>query len=401
MLKHLPKITNFFFLLTVFALPTYLWRFTLFSLPTNLLEILAIISILLFLLEKKYSTITLWQANLKPVVPALLLLFAGLLLSFFANGWNLSGLGIIKSWFVIPLIFALSLASIFNTPQRISMLLGTLYFSILSVALVALFYKASGILTYDQRLSAFYLSPNHLAMQLAPSFFLFSYFLSQEMKLFSKYLLYASLLPLALTFYFTFSYAAWLAVTLSFLLLFIIKTNKTKFFFAGILSVFIIFFIFQYDNPKLNDIFNKRSSLSSRIMIWRSSLKLIQDNPLLGIGPGNFQTNYLNYQVYFPPYLEWAVPEPHNLYLAFYLQTGVLGLIGFVLLCTHWLHFGLQQKNTSLALVFLGVLFYTLFHGLFDTPYWKNDLAYLFWIIFFLSGIFAKYSAKALKDRAL
>ena len=26
------------------------------------------------------------------------------------------------------------------------------------------------------------------------------------------------------------------------------------------------------------------------------------------------------YQKHFPPYLEWAVPQPHNLYLAFWLQ---------------------------------------------------------------------------------
>ena len=59
---------------------------------------------------------------------------------------------------------------------------------------------------------------------------------------------------------------------------------------------------------------------------------MIEKNPLFGIGPGNFQNKYLEYQKYFPPYLEWSAPQPHNIFLAFWLESGLLGLAGFVII---------------------------------------------------------------------
>ena len=71
-------------------------------------------------------------------------------------------------------------------------------------------------------------------------------------------------------------------------------------------------------------------------MIWKSAGLMIKNNPLFGIGPGNFQEKYMEYQKYFPPYLEWAVPQPHNIFLAFWLESGLIGLAGFILLLLYF-----------------------------------------------------------------
>ena len=125
------------------------------------------------------------------------------------------------------------------------------------------------------------------------------------------------------------------------------------------------------------------------MIIWNSSAKIIRDNPAFGIGPGNFQKEYLDYQKYFPPYLEWAVPQPHNLYLAFWLQSGIFGLIGFLLLVYFWLgnlFKKIRQKNSFFGLeaVLAEIMLYIIIVGLFDTPVWKNDLALVFSAIVFL-----------------
>ena len=39
-----------------------------------------------------------------------------------------------------------------------------------------------------------------------------------------------------------------------------------------------------------------------------------------------------------------------------------------------------NNKNATNAAPLLGFLLYTLFHGLIDTTYWKNDLSFLFWL---------------------
>ncbi|MDP3962279.1 MAG: O-antigen ligase family protein, partial [bacterium] len=123
-----------------------------------------------------------------------------------------------------------------------------------------------------------------------------------------------------------------------------------------------------------------RSSFASRMMIWQSAGKMIADNPIFGIGLGRFQEVYLEYQKYFPPYLEWAVPQPHNLYFAVWLQTGLMGLIGFTLLIA-WVIFLLVKNKSRESALLLGLLTLYLLYGLFDTPFFKTDLAFAFWLV--------------------
>ena len=118
-------------------------------------------------------------------------------------------------------------------------------------------------------------------------------------------------------------------------------------------------------------------------MIWRSAIRIISDNWIFGIGPGNFQEKYLEYQKYYPPYLEWAVPHPHNIFLTFWISGGGLALGGFLWLIFLYFQDILEIKKTdALRLVSLGWMLYFLLHGMVDTTYFKNDLAVLFWMAF-------------------
>ena len=126
-------------------------------------------------------------------------------------------------------------------------------------------------------------------------------------------------------------------------------------------------------------------SIKSRLVIWQSAWEILKDHPLIGIGPGMFQKYYLDYQPRFEPYPEWAVPQPHNIFLAFWLQTGLLGLIGLVWLLAVFFREtkkGLNPGQGSILMIILmAAMIYVIVHGLVDTTYWKNDLAIIFWLI--------------------
>ena len=109
---------------------------------------------------------------------------------------------------------------------------------------------------------------------------------------------------------------------------------------------------------------------------------MLENNWLLGIGPGNFQTIYLDYQKYYPHYLEWAVPHPHSMYLAFWLYGGFLGLVGFLGLAYFFLRDIFKGDKSPVRLMALGIMVYFLIHGVFDTAYFKNDLSLVFWMCF-------------------
>lgn len=374
---------------TVFLLPVYLVKFSIFGIPTNALEILMLAvfaSWLIFL--KPGSKIFLELGSRKKILLSLSLIFSGLLLSTLINKNYTVGFGIIKSWFVLPLLFSFVVMAAIPG-ERKKNIFYAYYSSAAAVSFLGLFYFFAGKVTFDGRLEVFFNSPNYLAMYLAPGIIIGAYFWkriyceSKKIKIF--YIL--SSLSILITFYFTYSYAAWAAVIASIFSVQIIK-NKNKITKSRVLAggavVLLIIIFLQWNSPKFQNAINlsERSSLASRVMVWKAAGKIISDNPLRGIGPGNFQNKYLEYQKYFPPYLEWAVSHPHNLYLTFWLSGGILGLVGFLALIFFWFREMVKKEKNSLWAISFAIMLYFLIHGLADTTYFKNDLAVIFWINF-------------------
>lgn len=373
-MRKFLSLENFIYL-TIFLLPSYLIKLSIFGLPTNVLEILILISLVWTLFMR---------VNLKNYLKSYLglavgLMLGGLMISTLVNGNYLVGLGIIKGWFVLPLFLALVAKNVI--PQERSKSIYTaLYFSGLAVAVVSYGYYFAGQMTFDGRLEGFFNSPNYLAMYLAPAILIGAVNLNSKNKIREATALFLILVP----FYLTYSYAAWVSLSISLLVIYIVKEkqamNCKK--AATIFLVLVAVVWAQWHNQKFVDLrhISERSSLNSRLMIWSSAGRIAQDNWIWGIGPGNFQDKYLEYQKYFPPYLEWAVPHPHSLYLALWLYSGIFGLLGFALLLYFWVKEIIKKEQTALWLVSFGIMLLFLLHGLVDTTYFKNDLASIFWL---------------------
>jgi O-antigen ligase len=383
-MRKIISLENLIYL-TVFALPAYLLRFNFLGVSTNVLDCLMGLSILSWLItyRRKIDCGVILKRRL--LVFSVGLLFFGIFISVLLNKNYAVGAGIIKSWFLLPGLFCLAIRGVVEKKKRRNVF-GVYYVSAFFVALVSLGYYFFGTLTYDLRLQGFFNSPNYLAMYLAPAIFI-GYGLFPEAKAKKRRLIIVSGAVIIWALYLTYSYASWLAIFGSFVLIFVIeKKIDWKRGLVGLLLLVALFFS-QVGKNKFSDLvgIDNRSSFSSRAMIWQSAERILGDSWLWGIGAGNFQEKYLEYQKYFPPYLEWAVPHPHNLYLAFWLYGGIFGLVGFLALIYVWfLAIVRSQKNPELKFIALGIMFYVLLHGLVDTTYFKNDLAVVFWLLFVL-----------------
>lgn len=155
-----------------------------------------------------------------------------------------------------------------------------------------------------------------------------------------------------------------------------------------VIAIGLIFF--EIDSEKWQSLtqYNTHSSMASRIIIWNVSLYMIADQPIFGIGLGRFQEMYLLYQPYFPPYLEWAVPQPHNLFLALWLQTSIIGMVSFLLLGMFWFWYMFRCRHQcddvivrQISTTLIALLTFFFFLGFTDTPFFKTDSAFTFWII--------------------
>jgi O-antigen ligase len=397
--KIIKKEYKKYSVLTIFFLtPLYLLRMKFAGLPTNLWEISAVLFFLFWFFSEKNKKDQLFKFREKfgkgPLLGAIFVL-SGFILSGCLNYDCEKSFGIIKSWLVAPLLFSIAACSVFPAEQK-KRLFSIYYLSALATAAISFFYLLSDHLTYDGRLSGFFNSPNYLAMYLAPAiiigffdFFQENFLADPNIKKNHRTWRGFSLLFMTIIFYLTYSHAAWLA-TAGAILIILIRIKKylfQKIFLKILAAIFFISFLF-FQSPETIPLQNleSQSSLSSRVMIWKSALKILSDNWLLGIGAGNFQNKYLEYQKYFPPYFEWAAPHPHNIFLAFWLYGGILSFGGFLILIGSFLkNFAVSKNQKGREIIAAGIIFYFLIHGLADTTYFKNDLAVIFWIFYWLS----------------
>ena len=289
-------------------------------------------------------------------------------------------LGVWKGWLLAPMLYFYVLTQQLSRADQVKKLLQAFVYS---GALVALASYAYGMfsegMTYDFRLSGFYESANYLSLYLVPALLLGIYFLLQG----RSRLNLAAVTVMVHALFMTKSYAAILGIfgALGLYVLVILvrlKLSRKKLFMA--LALLFITFVAVVGSQLRSEKFRQfldlenRSSSSVRLEIYEISWGLINEYPLTGVGPGLFQAYY---QTHGPEYLgrapmEWNIPHPHNVFLAFWLNAGLLGFLAFLglLILAH-------RRITYPMLALWGLLI----HGLFDTPFWKNDLAMIFWLL--------------------
>ena len=93
---------------------------------------------------------------------------------------------------------------------------------------------------------------------------------------------------------------------------------------------------------------------SHRIAIWQSSLAMLRDYPLFGIGPGMWSEYIVHYDV--QPYIfrdiygqifSYHAIDPHNLYLLMWLDYGILGLVFYIIILYLVFKKGIEVLKTS------------------------------------------------------
>jgi len=86
---------------------------------------------------------------------------------------------------------------------------------------------------------------------------------------------------------------------------------------------------------------------------------------------------------------------PHNIVLNFWSELGFLGLLLFLWIALKylWLVFiNYFKKRDGFTLGLCLAMLVILIHGLVDVPYFKNDLAAMFWLFIAMLGVVKKQS---------
>lgn len=357
----------------------YKVRFDIGGISLNVLDVLLLIAIVAAIVTARFSFFRSYIRRNQMFVAFVSLFVLSFAFPLFGDQIIPSIAGQWKSIILLPALYGMMLFySVFSNVISPRSVAGAAFAGGLFVAVIALISLIFGGVTYDGRLAFPYQSPNQLAMVLSPiASALLVWVIATKRAHVWFWLAPVGLLAIPL--FATQSLGAFSAVAVVLLsLLFMGFSLKPRLVaFSGLASAVVIVMTWLITSGWLQQALVTRTSLRARIEIWRSSFHLIVERWDQGIGLGAFQEQYLSLQPLFPFYQEWAVPHPHNVFLAALLGAGVFGLIAFLgLLVVALSSVEYRYIFSAVGTVALVVM---LLHGLVDTTIFRNDLMLLFW----------------------
>lgn len=375
--------------LIIILLPSYLWRVSFWGLPSTFLEIMILSLFIVWLIkDKRYKQI---NFSLPKTLRILLILWllAGLLALKVNPTWQ--SLGLFRAYFIEPLLFFIVFIYEIKTKKHLDKIIWSLGILVVWLFVVGIWQYFSGwnlppAYTFPnvKRLTAVFSYPNALGLLVAP---LAAYFLANFK---NKIYLLFGLLALSLA-YLAHSEGA-LAGILVAVIFGLILANKTRKISAIALIIFlIIIFISPLKNylldfkqqlfePQLN---LSATSLEIRSSQWQETSSMLKDHFFSGAGLNGYQAVMKNYHE--SPWLEIYL-YPHNIFLNFWSELGLFGLLVFLALFIYIIYWLRQSKN--LPLIMMWTAWFV--HGLVDVPYFKNDLSMLFFVMLALTLVSSK-----------
>ncbi|OIO07519.1 hypothetical protein CO115_04725 [Candidatus Falkowbacteria bacterium CG_4_9_14_3_um_filter_36_9] len=229
--------------------------------------------------------------------------------------------------------------------------------------------------------------------------------------------------------YFARSEGALIGIILG-LIIFGLLTNKKSLWATIFFIIVVTVGIFLYQPAEeyiLNKLLLRDLSGQIRRQQWQETWQMLSDGRIItGAGLANYQKTLVPYHTdgfFVRDYKDpdwhkktlfneayrkkvWQPLEiylyPHNIFLNFWSELGIAGMLLFIWIFIKFYYLGIKlfrisdfrfrisknnQSDKFMIIGLLGSMAVFLVHGLVDVPYFKNDLAAVFWILISILGI--------------
>lgn len=412
-----------------FLLPTYLIRFNLGPLPSTLLEIMIWIIFIIWIIKYHRSIInnlistiknnynyTLFIATFFFLVASTISIFTSIDLRAAAGEW--------KAFYIEPIIIFLILITTIKTKKQINNIIYALVLSGLITALLAIYQHFTGWLvpySFWQnrntfRVTGWYGFPNAVGLFLAPLLPLTMYLIKEQINKLNKveskkykvknYLLTVFFLLSNFAFLLAIIFAkntgALIGALLGIILILVYyKKTRRLTIGASILGIITLILIFTETNILKNQLSLKQYSGSLRLNMWAETVELLKTYPIKGAGLSSYSETIYPYRI--DKWVE-VFHHPHNLFLTMWVNLGLLGVVAFVWIIVSFFRiafikveksfknkFACKWQINNFNIFIIASMLVILVMGLIDSPYIKNDLAILFWLLPALLIISNKY----------
>ncbi len=225
-------------------------------------------------------------------------------------------------------------------------------------------------------------------------------------------------LPLLFVLYLTQSRGAWLANAIGLLFIVAFSLRQRKHLLVSgvavlvVLAVAVLFFHGRIVDFVLQGHLSKYgiSTVTKRLYLWQSALRMIHDSPWLGYGMDNWLCHYsknvicathtFHYWIVTDPVTgkptglldEPMLSHPHNIFLHVWVSIGLFGLLAFIAIIVLFYtlfaqiirHLARVEGGEQLRWMTIGIgaaMLTALVQGQFDSAFLEQDLAFCFWIL--------------------
>jgi len=394
-------------------LPTYLIRFSLGPMPMTLLEAMILILFAVWFLklklkkEKFSSPLKILEKKNWTWLILAWLVFA--MISLLISPDLRAAAGIFKAYFFEPMLFLLVFLSVIKTKKDLDLIFYALGISALYVSAFAIYQKFTGFAIPNpiwqaaetRRVTSFFGYPNAIGLYLAPIIVLYVGWLISKFQIlnfkFQKTLitnfkplifqLFVIFLSLAAVI-FARSEGAYVGI-LAGLFFLGIMTKKLRWPTVALTIIFVtvIALVPQFRYYATEQLTFQNDSGKVRLIMWRETWQMLRDRLFSGVGLAGYQESFAPYHK--AKYIEIYL-YPHNLFLNFWSELGLGGLIVFLLMIIKFFKDAIKNflaTRQPLLITLIAVMITVFIHGLVDVPYFKNDLSLFFWLLVGLSII--------------
>ncbi len=433
--------------LLVLLLPLYLLRFTIIV-PMTFLELMILIVFVVWFLKNRLGLTERWKGLLKGKkvleknkYPFQWALIAWLIVSFIAvgvGGWSNAAFGIWRAYFFEPLLLFIVIINTHQTKEKIICLLGSFSLSAVAVSVFAIYQYVTGNLipnefwasSANRRATSFFPFPNAVGLYLGPIIMLLVGNLGRLWKSGAKFIanewqylgtIFGIILGLC-AIAAAKSEGAIFGLAVGLILFGLFSQKKIRIITISLVIVggLMIGFISPLQHYVVDRVLLRNFSGQVRLAQWKETWQMLTDGRLVsGSGLAGYQSVIKPYhqegifvkdfrdpdfqrKVVFNEQFRngvWQPLEiylyPHNFILNVWAELGLAGVIIFFWIIILFFYYGVRvyrqakKHNNPFMYIVLGLslsLVVMLIHGMVDVPYFKNDLAAMFWILMGMMG---------------
>lgn len=389
--------------------PTYLIRFELFSIPMTVLEVMILVIFLTWLarvfIPCNRGTETAvggekWWERCKSIYwpwkwLTLIFVLVGIVAVLISPDIR-QALGLWKAYILEPVIFFVVFVNVIKTKQQMRAIIWALGSLVVMIGYITLLQYINILeipVPYGseipKRATSFFPFPTAVGKLVGPLVALFIGMLlaKESLKLIPLFefvkrniFIIGIMLFGLMGLMFSVSRGAVLGILAA--ILFASFFSKWKKWIWGVLGILIVLaLLITPIRNNITDVFSAQDvSTDVRLVMWQGAIRIIKDNLITGTGLASFPVVYEDYKE--ASHTEYF-PNPDNFILSIWIEMGLAGLIIFGWIFIRFFKYckKILYQNKPLAVGLMSAMVALLAYGFLDTPYFKNDLAIIFWVL--------------------